>query len=381
MFVFEALRAKHGDSLLLHYGSAKEPRLAVIDGGPPGVYADSLEPRLTEIRKARKLSDADALPIDLMMVSHLDEDHIAGVLQLMRRLRDLKQSQKSLPWKVRRFWHNAFDDLTGGKASGASLDGVSAASLGDELSLPGSSLLASVGQGRELRDLVRFFNLSGNPPFKGLVSYPHTPNPVDVDGLELTVLGPNGANVKALQKDWKAKVPALMKKEGKAAKAELAEFIDTSVYNLSSIVVLATYAGRTMLLTGDSRGDFTLDALRTLGLVKAGKPLKVDLLKMPHHGSDRDVAPEFFESIRATHYVISADGKYSNPDVPTLEMISRSRKDDAFTVWLANAPSDFSDHVVGTQVAKFFAAEAKKRKYKVEYRHPKDLGVRIVLAP
>ena len=78
--------------------------------------------------------------------------------------------------------------------------------------------------------------------------------------------------------------------------------------------------------------------------------------------------------------VISADGKYTNPDVPTLEMISKSRKDDDFTIWLANAPSDFADEAVGEEVSKFFAADQKKRKYGIEFRDSDALGVTIELA-
>ena len=37
--------------------------------------------------------------------------------------------------------------------------------------------------------------------------------------------------------------------------AELAAFSDSSVANLSSIVVLAECGGKTMMLTGDARGD------------------------------------------------------------------------------------------------------------------------------
>ena len=38
MLILETLRAKYGDSLLLHFGTEEEPRLVLIDGGPPGVY-------------------------------------------------------------------------------------------------------------------------------------------------------------------------------------------------------------------------------------------------------------------------------------------------------------------------------------------------------
>ena len=384
MFALEALRAKHGDALLLHYGSKKAPKLAVIDAGPGGVYADAVRPRLMQIREERGLGEDEALEIELMMVSHLDADHITGILELMRKLRDLEEAQKPLPWTIKRFWHNAFSDLTNDDLETASVEtaGLSTASLGDFLGLEGSSILASVGQGRELRDLVKFFNLDGNDPFKSIVRFPHKKNPVKFGKeLELTVVGPDEKNLKILQEDWNKKVKELLKKEmDKKAKAELAAYVDKSVYNLSSIVVLAKADKKTMLLTGDARGDYTLDALRNAGLLKKGKPMQLDLLKLPHHGSDRNVDQDYFDNLQATHYVISADGKYTNPDVPTLEMIVKSRDDDDFTIWLANAPEDFADAKVGKEVAKFFAGQKKKgRKFGVVSREKKALGVTIEL--
>lgn len=382
MFMLEALRAKHGDALLLHYGTDAAPRLAVIDAGPGGVYADAVRPRLMEIREERGLAAKDALEIDLMMVSHLDADHITGILELMRKLKEQREAKKPLPWRIARFWHNAFDDLTGGaKAAPApantSLQTASVA--GDFPQFDGSSMLASVGQGRELRDLVKFFKLDGNPPFDGIVKEPHAP--IDFDGLELTVLGPDEKNLASLQKDWDKKVQELLAKAAtKEGKAELADYVDKSVYNLSSIVVLAKAEGKSMLLTGDARGDFTLQALRRAGLLKDdGKPFEVDLLKLPHHGSDRNVKQDYFDNIRAKHYVISADGKYTNPDVPTLEMISKSRTDDDFTIWLTNAPSDFADQAVGQEVTNFFEKDRKTRGYRVEYREKEAFGVQVRL--
>jgi glyoxylase-like metal-dependent hydrolase (beta-lactamase superfamily II) len=392
MVVLEALRAKHGDALLLHYGTKKTPRLAVIDGGPSGVYGDALRPRLMEIREERRLADQQSLPIELLLVSHLDADHITGVLELMRALKDERQSKRPLRWKIARFWHNAFDDLTGNDELSVTGGGsaLAPASLGDALEPEGSALLASVAQGRELRDLVSFFTLEGNPPF-GSVVRAGDAEPIDLPDLELSVIGPRQKELEKLQKDWNEKIKPLLVKEGKAAKAGLAAYVDRSVYNLSSIVVLARVGGKakaggktktggtTILLTGDARGDSTLAALRTAGLLKEA-PLEVDVLKLPHHGSDRNVDQDYFDSIHATHYLISADGKFTNPDVPTLRMIAKSRPDDRFTIWLTNAPSDFADAEVGRQVAKFFEAETKTgRKYGVVYRRPEERSVRIEL--
>jgi glyoxylase-like metal-dependent hydrolase (beta-lactamase superfamily II) len=155
VLTLEALRAKHGDALLLHHGTKARPRLILIDGGPPGVYPDALEPRLGQLRTQQKLDAATALKIDLLMVSHIDDDHIAGVLELMQKLRDQEGPK---PWNIDRVWHNTFDDILGNKdASIASAGGaLSPASLNDVLAPEGSLVVASVGQGRDLRKLVDF---------------------------------------------------------------------------------------------------------------------------------------------------------------------------------------------------------------------------------
>src|SRR4029077_17230237 len=51
------------------------------------------------------------------------------------------------------------------------------------------------------------------------------------------------------------------------------------------------------------------------------KPAEIDLLKMPHHGSIRNTTAAFLKFFIADHYVFSADGKYDNPDAPTIEAL------------------------------------------------------------
>jgi glyoxylase-like metal-dependent hydrolase (beta-lactamase superfamily II) len=84
VFTLEALDAKYGDSLLLHYGDADAPRLIVIDGGPASVYEDALRPRLNAIQTTH---GGGQLEIRMLMVSHIDLDHINGVLKLTAALR------------------------------------------------------------------------------------------------------------------------------------------------------------------------------------------------------------------------------------------------------------------------------------------------------
>jgi beta-lactamase superfamily II metal-dependent hydrolase len=165
-----------------------------------------------------------------------------------------------------------------------------------------------------------------------------------------------------------------LKKKGlatdKNGKSLAAAFVDESVFNLSSIVVLAEAGKKKMLLTWDARGDDVLNALKTSGMLKSGL-IHVDLLKLPHHGSDRNVATEFFRAVTADHYVVSADGRFGNPEISTLQMISEARGKDKFTIHLTNREK---------RLDTFFASEKKKgKKYKVVYRDPKSLSLWIDL--
>src|SRR4051794_35821351 len=109
----EALRAKQGDSLILHFGDTDKPKLIVIDGGPSGVYTDAFRPRLDQL--VERIGSDGRLPVEVLMISHIDDDHIRGVLDLSSRLLE-EQASKGLPFDVRTLWLNSFDDLVGNDA-------------------------------------------------------------------------------------------------------------------------------------------------------------------------------------------------------------------------------------------------------------------------
>ena len=338
-FTLDVRRARKGDCLILHYGSKQDPGLALIDGGPSNVYKPHLKPRLAELRKARGLEADAPLPVDLLMVSHIDDDHINGVLELTRELVQASDAKQPLPLKIKGVWHNTFDDIIGNspkELTAAVTASFGAASLAGDIEVDGlnpdaAKVLASVGQGFRLRDDTRKLKLRVNPEFKGkLVLAQAKDMKVDMGkGLKFTIVGPMNAEVVALQKQH----DEFLKKKQKEKDA-LSAFTDSSVANLSSVVVLAEVGKKRMLLTGDARGDKVLQGLELVGLLKKGGKIHVDVLKGPHHGSNRNVAPVFFERITADHYVFSGNGEHGNPERETLEMLLAARGDDDYTVHL-----------------------------------------------
>ena len=382
LFTLEALQAKHGDSLILHYGKPKSPKMIVIDGGPAGVYSKSLAPRLDQLKASR--SPSDPLSIRMLMVSHLDDDHINGVLAFLDDLVDMQGQNQELPYDIVTLWHNSFDDIIGGKNDAdelvaASLPGKvkpvaggGALAAGLHVSLSGSAIAASVPQGRDVRNNATQLGLSVNDPFGKLVQAPVKGKKVVTigDGLKFTVIGPLEDRIQELQVEWNTVIKAKGLAKNEKGHSLAAAFLDESVFNLSSIVVLAEAGGKRMLLTGDARGDHVLKGLTGAGLLKKGT-LHVDLLKLPHHGSDRNVETDFFRQITADHYVISADGRHGNPEVSTLQMISEARGKDKYTVHLTNREP---------RLTKFFATEKKKgKKYEVVFRDNKELSLWVDL--
>jgi beta-lactamase superfamily II metal-dependent hydrolase len=390
IFTLEALRAKHGDSLVLHFGDTRAPRFIVIDGGPTGVYTDAFRPRLEQL--AAKWPDQDGkLPVDVLMVSHMDDDHIRGVLDLSDKLVETRAVAPS-PVHVDTLWHNAFSDVLGGDGTVsvastlARAPGRVADAAGEAPPWRGnaSAVVASVPQARRLRNNARALGWAANVPFDGLVVAPRAGGrTLEYGPLRLTVVGPLQQEIEALRADWARNVRKLQQARDASEAAAVASTIDNSVYNLSSIVCLVELdgTGKRMLLTGDALGSKVLEGLRRAGLLDEAGQIEVDVLKLPHHGSSRNVDDSFFASIQARHYVASGDGKYDNPEPETLKMISRTRADgptrDDFTIHLTY---DQFEGKIEQEIVDFLATEkAAGRRYTVIRRRDPDLSLRVDL--
>jgi hypothetical protein len=353
IFSLDVRRARKGDCLLLHFGFASQPGLVLIDGGPSQVYGRHLEPRLDAIRTARGLGSTEPLFIDVLMVSHVDDDHIQGILDLTRKLTDLTNGRKPVPVKVLSLWHNSFDEIIGNDAEavrsqvtavfpGASASGdlpfdvsLDVDDLANEVVSDNVKVLASIPQGHRLRLDAERLTIERNLEFGGrLIMADERNEPVDVgSGLTFTIVGPMKAEVDRLRRKHEKWLEDLREKGLTPAEA-LAAYVDRSVANLSSIVALAECDGRSMLLTGDARGDKILEGLELIDRLAPGGTLHVDVLKVPHHGSAHNVETDFFRRITADHYVFSGNGEHGNPEREAFEMLFATRHDRDFTVHL-----------------------------------------------
>lgn len=341
--ILEVLPALKGDCLILH---GEDDGLILIDGGPAGVSRESLIPRLEELREERGLAEAEPLVIDLLIVSHVDDDHINGVIDLLEGMLDRRRANQPPRFLVRELWHNSFDRILGNDQTGAltastQFGAASMAPVIEEADegppTDHAKILASVKQGDDLRRLAEALGIPVNGMFGGnlIQTSPGELVSREVAGIELVVLGPRRPELVELQKEfdeWLERQPPSERTETSL----LAGLDDESAANLSSIVLLARKDGRTILLTGDARSDKVLEGLQDCGLCGPGETIEVGILKMPHHGSIRNLDDEgdFLRRVTSRHYVFSGNGEHGNPDRETFELLLKTRPGQEMNFYL-----------------------------------------------
>lgn len=339
----EVLSAQQGDCLLLHSDTDAGPGLILIDGGPAGVSGETLIPRLEALRDERQLEEDEPLTIDVVIVSHVDDDHINGVIDLLEGMLERQQAGDPPLFKVNGLWHNSFDrvlgnDETGGLLSAVQFGAASMAALVEEAeegpAADHARVLAGVKQGDDLRRLADALHIPVNEQFGGGLIQTAAGAPVahEVAGVEFVVIGPRQAELVRLQREfdkWLKKQPP----SERTGRSLLAALDDESVANLSSIVLLAQAGGKTILLTGDARSDKVLEGMMESGVCGEGETIDVGILKMPHHGSIRNLDDEgdFLSRVTSANYVFSGNGEHGNPDRETLELLLKVRPDTEMT--------------------------------------------------
>lgn len=306
MFQLHVIQAEYGDCLLLEYGVAS-PRFILIDGGPQDIFPLHLRPVLTEIART-------GAPLDLAVLSHVDNDHVIGLLEFFSELR---VANHGLPTPAR-LWHNSFantiDPDNEIQPRLAELVTPSRAAVMSESGMA----IQGIQEGAALRAQALVLQVPINEGFTGgLITVDNSASPFVFQNLEVTIVGPTQANLDSLRLKWEEWLDA--HENGILSNDPLVMAnSDRSVPNLSSIMFLAKADGRTMLLTGDGRSDHLLDGLQMRGLLDTQGRLHVNVLKLPHHGSNRNITKTFFRKITADVYVASANGKDDNPDLATL---------------------------------------------------------------
>jgi hypothetical protein len=377
----ELINAGAGESILVHYGTPDEVRLLMINGGPRASYRQFVERRLEEL-KDRRL-DGEPVPIELFVVGDRDADKIDGLLRLLEQVRDAADPRARLV-DIRGIWANLFR-VDGGRGTRSRLR-----ALIDELQVPLNEpfdhLLMRPERGRAAVTLAGGLEVVVVGPARGRVHDLYELSQREalrsggaIEGWreEAFTRVAVGTEAAALSRPRRPAAPGCRPSEN-ARRAAGGAYLDESVANLASTVLLFRYRGLTFLHTGDARGDLILEGLEAAGLLDGDGPAHVDLMSIPHAGSDRNVTVEFFERVQADRYLFSGDGRHGNPEIATVAALVTARGCDRYQMYFVNR--DGPDDAHGARLDAFFHEElAYEPSYRRIFRSPERGSVVIDL--
>ena len=387
MLTLEALQANDGDCFLLHCDGGAKPALILVDGGAAGVYRNVLEKRLDQLRGTRP-----QLELRMVVVSHIDADHITGILDMFRQMSESNDDGQEPKWAVASLWHNALEEVVGSHPASAQTATVAAAAAGsvDVRALMANGLtdekavavVASVNQGRNLRGFAKKLKTAINSETRGKLMVAPKSGRREIkitDDLTFTVIGPRQEQLDDLERQWQMARIRYPKDEGAIA----ADYLNRTVPNLSSIVFLAEQRGNgkehtRVLMTGDAGGDLILEGLAAANLLDDHGRISLDVLKMQHHGSNHSVAEEFFRRVIASAYVISGNGKHGIPHMDTLNWLSRARSGEPINVYMTNRHLEDGGNDLTKGLDDFLALEQKKEpKHRYHFREEHELSITV----
>jgi beta-lactamase superfamily II metal-dependent hydrolase len=350
-----------GDCLLLT-GENEQGRV-LIDGGMPNSYSEHVAPALDKLRKAGKA-------LDVVYVSHIDQDHIGGVLRMLDdevawQIHDLKTKRHikskrptSLrPPKIRKIWHNAFHEQI--KDNARDVENLLAASA-PVLFLSDVTSIRQFGQDRgalatSIKEAIQVSRRIGskqlgiplNPEAKGkLMLRRKGQKPFAIGSMTVHIVGPSRNELEELKEEWiewlrdnKEALKTIRQRarddESNLGQNDVQRFFfplllhakelgnreDVTTPNLASLTLLVSEGKQTVLLTGDAHCDDILAGLEETRHLDANRRIHVTLLKAQHHGSDHNFNEDFCNRVSADHYVFCGNGFRDNPELDVIQLI------------------------------------------------------------
>jgi len=234
-------------------------------------------------------------------------------------------------------------------------------------------------------------------------------DPIKLGSLDIYVIGPFAEDLKALRKEWNdwlrsqpgQRAVRQVRRQAERDEARLPTgALDATLLpvlrqldalgdreqvttpNLASLMLLIEEDGKSLLMTGDGHWEDILDGLEAAGKLDPHGNLHVNVLKVPHHGSEHNTNAEFARRVTADHYVFCGNGAHHNPDprVVTTYIESRtgprSRRNangevaNRFKLWFNSSAQatkpDYADHM--KQIKQLVKREARRCRGQVEYQ-------------
>lgn len=296
-------QALDGDCIWLRFGGDKKYNV-LIDVGYLENYKYTLRKEITEIRKNNEL-------VDLLVITHNDEDHISGFKGLF--------NEKEITKLISEVWFNT--------ASKFKLSNINNNTISFE----------------DGNDVAKFL-IENNIKYK-----PDIINEIDTfEFLEskITILSPKKDNLKEYIEKWDEynkshNISSPIRDWGETIDdlAKKPYVTDTSLSNRVSISFLLEYNCNKILFLGDSNHAVIARKLKDLGYSNKN-PLKVNYIKLAHHGSKYNTSNKLIGMIECNNYIISSNGNNLYKETLARILKNPNRKLENKIIFYFNYPKE-----------------------------------------
>ena len=301
--MIRVLPACNGDAIIIRFGE-KELKSILVDGGR-GMTS------YRELKKFIKHIDTNSQAIELVIITHVDDDHINGVLKIMADNTINKLVIKDVWINSSKSISEYFEQKNYDEINEIPIN------LNDDTKM-------SFKQGNSLEKYLESLGIWSKKTIKSLDSY-------NVSGAEIKILSPNSNSLKILNERWEVEAPRNVKMGTSVSDYDISmeellsyEFEeDTSIPNRSSIAFIFEYENISLLMLGDAHPSIIVESLKLYGYTINNK-LKLDCVKLSHHGSKANTNEELLDLIDCKNFIISTNG--SQHGLPNKECLARILK-------------------------------------------------------
>jgi len=334
------LPALNGDSIFIKI----DDYLMLIDGGYVNTYREFIKPELMRM-------NSQGISLNHVVVTHIDKDHISGVIKL------IIENLKTPFVKIDNIWHNSFKHIKQFNPD-IEFSGKSVRELKIDYNLREEETVTtkdiSAVQGSTLASVLLESNYNWNYEFDGkAVSVDNGAIVNLTDTIILKLLSPTVKKLSALNLDWKKELyqkgfstsedlegfselafesivanqkeqKSLKKKDISSSSLNVDElansifFEDDASANGSSIAFIIEYEQKKLLFLADAHPSIIIDNLR-LHYEEQDFPIYFDVIKISHHGSQKNTSAELLTMITSRQYVFLTNGKtHNHPDKETI---------------------------------------------------------------
>lgn len=312
--IFKFLKAQNGDCTMIRYtDDSGTVRNIIIDSGLDATYFDPATNQFGDLKTEVDNIKACKENIDLLILTHIDNDHICGFLKLF-------EMDIEIPKYIKNVWFNS------GKLIAEKLNEEENKELNIKLQNPGT-VFTGINEGIEFEDFLLKHGLwERDLILCGQVK--------QIYEAHFEILGPTIPQLRKLLKEYHdIKLDNVYTgSEGKDWSTDIDSFIqeekstssfsqDSSVKNGSSISFILTLKGKKFVFLGDSHPKPVFKQLTKIGHTTEN-PLAVEFLKVSHHGSKANTDSKLLSIFSTDHYLISTDSTgHGHPHKRTLSRI------------------------------------------------------------